>query len=115
MRLALLLDENVEKALGRKLERAGHDVEHVVDVQALGPGTPDSDVRRYACEHDRVVVTYDDHFADPDGASEHAGVFYVPDQHRETFEVFRIVQRVTEVYDRREQIPPVVFLSTNWL
>lgn len=115
MRLSLLLDENVERDLGRKLERAGHDVQHVVDVPALGPGAPDDAVRSYAREHDRIIVTHDDHFADPADADRHVGVFYCPNQHVETFDLLRIVEAITEAHVRRERLPPVVFLSTNWL
>lgn len=113
MRLPLLLDENVEVDLGRKLAREGHDVERVVEVDSLGVGTPDSEVRRYARETDRIVVTYDDHFADPD--DDHAGVFYCPDQELSSFDIFRITTAITDHFDERESLPPVVYLSVNWL
>jgi len=113
MHLRLLLDENVEADLGRKLAREGHDVQRVVEIDDLGPGTPDDEIRRYARETDRIILTYDDHFADPD--DDHAGVFYCPDQRLSAFDVFRIVTAVTDAYDRREDLPPVVYLSENWL
>lgn len=58
-------------------------------------------------------MTYDDHFADPD--DDQAGVFYCPDQRLSTFELFRIVNAVTDAYDGPDDLPRVVFLSTNWL
>ncbi|WP_436931829.1 DUF5615 family PIN-like protein [Halosimplex halobium] len=113
MRLALLLDENVEADLARKLARDGHDVERVVEVETLGVGTPDAEIRRYARETGRIVVTYDDHFADPDG--DHAGVFYCPDQDLSPFEIFRIVSSITDHFDEPGSLPPVVYLTENWL
>ncbi|PSP78919.1 hypothetical protein BRC81_05435 [Halobacteriales archaeon QS_1_68_20] len=94
MQLRLLLDENIEADLGRKLAREGHDVERVVELGSLGPETDDSNVRRYARETDRIIVTYDDHFADPE--DDHAGVFYCPNQQLTTFEIFRIITTVTD-------------------
>ena len=113
MKLRLLLDENIETDLARKLAREGHDTERVVEIEALGPGTPDGEIRRYARRTDRIIVTYDDHFADPH--DDHAGVLYCPNQHLSTFELFRIITAITDAYTDREELPRVVFLSTNWL
>jgi hypothetical protein len=113
MQLSFLLDENVEADLARKLTREGHDVERVVELDALGIGAPDSEVRRYARETDRIIVTYDDHFADPE--DDHAGAFFCPNQDLSPFDVFRIVTAVTDHFDERESLPPVVYLSENWL
>lgn len=113
MQLSFLLDENVEADLAHKLAREGHDVDRVVEIDELGRGTPDCEVRRYARETDRIIVTYDDHFADPDG--NHVGVFYCPDQQLPVFNVFRIITAVVDHFDEREVLPPVVFLSENWL
>lgn len=113
MQLSFLLDENVEADIARKLTREGHDVERIVEVDSLGVGTPDSEVRRYARETDRIIVSYDDHFADPDG--NHAGVFYCPDQELSSFDVFRIITTVISRFDDRNSPPSVVYLSENWL
>ena len=70
-------------------------------------------VRGYARETDRITDTYDDHFADPNG--DHASVFYCPDQQLPVFEVFRVITAVVDHFDDRENLPPVVCLSANWL
>lgn len=44
------------------LNDEGHHAEHVVEV---GPGdAPDRDIWRYALDHDAVIVTKDEDFAD---------------------------------------------------
>lgn len=113
MRLRFLLDEDTERALATKLRRAGHDVERVVDVDALGTGTADAEVRAYARRSDRILVTHD---ADHDAvASPEPGVFYCPNQRLSSFDVFRVVQRVVAAYPDREQLPPTVYLTEAWL
>ena len=79
MAVAFLLDENIAAALADKLDKAGHDVERVVDVSELGEGVDDTAIRRYAVREDRLIVTCDDDFARMPVDS-HSGVFYVPDQ-----------------------------------
>lgn len=114
MRLSFLLDEDTERELGAKLSQAGHDVERVVDVDELGPGTDDTDIRAYASQENRIIVTYDDHHvAAP--YSEHVGVFYCPNQRLEAFTIYRIVSTLLEHYDTRSDLPPVVYVSENWL
>jgi hypothetical protein len=76
MRLRFLLDEDTERALASKLRRAGHDVQRVVDVDALGVDAADAEVRTYARRFDRILVTHDD---DHDAvASPEPRVFYCP-------------------------------------
>lgn len=115
MELRLLLDENVERDLASYLEKAGHDVQRVVDVEALGPESDDDEVVAFARERDRLVLTYDEDFVDPDVADRHAGVLYVPNQHCPPLTCFRIVEAVAEAYPDRDALPPVVFLTEEWL
>ena len=69
------LDENLPRDLAVDLQRAGHDVETVLDEQ-LG-GEPDAEVFETCQREKRVLVTLDLDFADirqypPD---QHAGVW----------------------------------------
>lgn len=57
-----LLDEDTDKRLAGPLEEQGHNIERVVDVRDLGPGTDDADVFEYAEREDRIIVTYDEGF-----------------------------------------------------
>ena len=41
MQVSLLLDENIAAVLSTRLDKAGHDVERVVDVSELGEGVDD--------------------------------------------------------------------------
>lgn len=114
MQLRFLLDEDVERELAIKLRRAGHDVERVVEVDTLGTGAADAEVRAYARRTNRILVTHDaDH--DAAEASTHAGVFYCPNQRLSSFEVFRIVQQVVEQYPDRDHLPGTVYLTEAWL
>jgi predicted nuclease of predicted toxin-antitoxin system len=57
-----LLDTQLPKALARKLRNAGHEVEHVLEL-AMGQ-SPDNDLWQYAIEHQAVIVSKDEDFAD---------------------------------------------------
>lgn len=114
MHLRFLLDEDTERELASKLARGGHDVERVVALDELGAGTNDHDIRSYARRANRIIVTYDDHHvAAP--SSDHAGVFYCPNQRLDAFTVYRIISTILEYYDSRSALPPVVYVSENWL
>lgn len=114
MRLSFLLDEDTERELAVKLSEAGHDVERVVTVEELGRGAEDPEIRSYARRTNRVILTYDDHHtAAP--YTDHAGVFYCPNQRLKVFTIFRIVSTLLEHYDSPGDLPPVVYVSENWL
>lgn len=84
MDIAFLFDEDTERELAGLLEDDGYDVERVVEVEELGPGADDDEIRAYATRTNRVIITYDDHHISvPE--SEHAGVFYAPNQATETY------------------------------
>lgn len=114
MELRLLLDEDTERRLAEYLENGGHDVERVVDVGDLGPGAKDVEVREYARQTDRILVTHDD---DHDSVSptEHAGVFYCPNQRLSSFDVYRIIDAITSSYPSVDSMQPVVYLTESWL
>jgi predicted nuclease of predicted toxin-antitoxin system len=114
MEVSFLLDENIAAPLADKLDKAGHDVERVVDVNELGDGVDDSTIRLYAVKEDRLVVTSDDDFVQMPVDS-HKGVFYIPDQSLSPHELYRIIQRVIEAFPDREAMDTVTYITTNWL
>jgi predicted nuclease of predicted toxin-antitoxin system len=57
-----LVDAQLPPALVRLLREHEHTAEHVTDI---GPAdAPDRDIWQYALEHDAVIVTKDEDFAD---------------------------------------------------
>jgi len=76
MDIRFLLDEDTEEQLATKLQKAGYDAVRVVNVDALGPGSDDTEVRDYARKTGRIIITYDDDLLslDPDS---HPGVFFL--------------------------------------
>jgi predicted nuclease of predicted toxin-antitoxin system len=114
MELRFLLDEDTESILASRLSKSGYDTERVVDVDELGRASTDAQIRDYAVETDRIIVTHDDDYlAFP--VESHTGVFYVPNQRLSSHEVFRIVQSVAEAYDSRDEMQPIIFLTKDWL
>ena len=53
----ILADENVEAATIDVLNRQGHDVVRVQDIDALGPGVSDEDIAVYARRRNRLVLS----------------------------------------------------------
>jgi len=115
MDLRFLLDEDTNSELALHLAKSGHDVARVIEVESLGPGSADREVMKHARSGDRIVITHDDDYADPDLSDQHRGVFYCPNQRLSPFEIYRIITEVAERYPDREAFPPVVYLTTEWL
>lgn len=63
MPFRFILDEQVEPQIQSYLERAGHDVVHVRDLDELGAGTDDSVVAEYSRSTGRYILTNDDDFS----------------------------------------------------
>ncbi|MFC5134247.1 MULTISPECIES: DUF5615 family PIN-like protein [Haloferacaceae] len=114
MQVSFLLDENIAAPLADKLDKAGHDVERVVDVSELGEGVDDTTIRRYAVEENRLIVTSDDDFVRMPSDS-HSGVFYVPDQSLSPHELYHIIQRIIEAFPNREAMDTVTYVTPDWL
>jgi predicted nuclease of predicted toxin-antitoxin system len=57
-----LVDAQLPPALARLLGGRGHTAEHVADVGLAS--APDSEIWRYAMEHDAVLLTKDEDFSD---------------------------------------------------
>jgi len=57
-----LIDAQLPPALARLLDEHGHQADHVTEI---GPGdAPDRVLWQYALDHDAVIVTKDEDFAD---------------------------------------------------
>jgi len=110
MRVRLLLDEDTEKALKEKLEKAGHDVERVVSVDELGAGSDDVEVRDYARETGRFIITYDDHFLAFD-LNSHPGIFFMTNQQASTHQLFTEIQATLKEHSSTNDLPKHVFIS----
>ena len=114
MQLSFLLDENIAVPLADKLDKAGHDVERVVDVSELGEGVDDTAIRLCAVQEGRLIVTSDDDFVQMSTDS-HRGVFYVPDQSLPPHELYHSIQCVIEAFPNREAMDTVTFVTSDWL
>jgi len=114
MQVSFLLDENIAAPLADKLDKAGHDVERVVNVRELGEGVDDTTIRLYAVQEGHLIVTSDDDFVQMPVDS-HSGVFYVPDQSLSSHKLYHIIQRVIEVFPDREAMDTVTYITTDWL
>lgn len=78
-----LLDEDTAARLDDRLSNRGHDVQRVVDVDELGPGTDDDVVLWYAMQAERVIVTYDEGFFQRlQGQSGPLRLMWITDQQR---------------------------------
>jgi len=75
--VSFLLDKNIAAPLADKLDKAGHDVERVVDVSDLGEGVDDTTIRLYAVQEGRLIVTSDNDFVQMP-ADSHRGVSTSP-------------------------------------
>ena len=114
MEVSLVLDENIAAPLADKLDKAGHDVERVVEVRELGEGVDDATICQYAAQEGHLVVTSDDDFVQMP-ADAHSGVFYVPDQSLPSQELYHVIQRVLEAYPNRTAMETVTYITTDWL
>lgn len=80
MTYRLLLDEMVEHGLYHRLERSGHDVEHVEFHANLGKGVLDETIAEYSRQSERILVTYDDDFVTKVPESRYEAVIFVADE-----------------------------------
>lgn len=113
MGFRILADEHCERQMVERLAAKGHDVERVVDVPSLGPGSNDRRIASYARDDDRLVLTSDVDFLSEFDADDHAGVLFVPD---DTLEAGRVVTIVSSIatYLEQDQITDVVYVTDSW-
>lgn len=110
----LLLDENVEHEVLGRLERAGHDVEHVDLSPGLGKGATDEALARYSTETDRTIVTYDDDFVRGVPADRYRAVLFFEDQSLSAEEVAHIIHTMSLVYSH-EDVMGLQKTGREWL
>ncbi len=117
MPFRLLLDEMTEAGLADYCTKLGHDVERVVEVDALGRGTDDGAIAEYAEEHDRLVVTYDDDFLLDRGMLSRVGVLYQPDDRTPPFETANIIDAINIHVSQAEIVEhdTAFHLTEGWL
>jgi hypothetical protein len=101
MTYRLVGDGHTERQVREYLVADGHDAELAVDVSALGPGTPDREIRRYALEADRLVITSHEGLlrCDLDGR---AGLPFQPDDELSAHEVATVVTRISDRIARND-------------
>jgi predicted nuclease of predicted toxin-antitoxin system len=78
------------------------------------PGATDCAIHADANQTHRTIVTHDDDYLSP-AKEPSPRVFYIPNQRLSTFTLFRIINRVNELYSTQESMPRVVYLTDEWL
>lgn len=110
----ILTDENVEPATRNYLEKLGHDVENVVDVDELGESATDEEIAAYASRTKRLILTQDnDFFTELDVQEDTEGVIYQKDQELSAKQVGDIVQNISEQYSPDRIV--LEYVGRNWL
>jgi predicted nuclease of predicted toxin-antitoxin system len=89
----ILVDEDTEPSIAVFLRERGHDAEHV--QEHLGKGTLDPQVIEYAQETDRIILTYDDDFLDPD-LNDGAPILHIADKQTTVTEVVDAIEQLDE-------------------
>ena len=116
MGFRLLLDEMTEAALADYCHNLGHDVERVITVPPLGPGSDDGDIVTYAERERRLLVTYDDDFLTHE-ALDRIGVLFQPDDRTPPFETANVIDAVVDHVEQRQIVDSdePFHLTTAWL
>lgn len=114
MSYRLLLDENVEFEVLDRLEKAGHDVEHVELSPRLGKGATDEALASYSIETDRTIVTYDDDLVREIPADRYRAVLFFEDQTLSAEEVAGVVHAMSLVYPH-EAVWGIQKTGREWL
>lgn len=117
MTLRLLFDEQPSRDTATRLSEH-FDVERVVTVSELGPGTDDKVIWRYAVEHDRAVVTEDPDFIDGSADPEedtYPGVIFCTNRSPQV--VHDAVRRISEYHSTAELAArrEPVYVPGRWL
>lgn len=110
----LLVDENVEYEVYRRLSALGHEVEHVDFVDRLGKGASDEEIAQYSVEQDRTIVTYDDDFVREIPTDRYRAVLFFDDQTVDAGDVTAIVHAVSRVYPH-EEVSGLQKVGREWL
>jgi predicted nuclease of predicted toxin-antitoxin system len=103
-----LIDEDTDIAAASALRTHGYDA--VAIEEAMNKGTQDADVRTHAAETDRILVTTDRDFLDPE-RNRGIAILLVPSAQLPGEEVARRVLEVIEHADEPDALGRVVWLS----
>ena len=110
MSFRLLADENVATGTESELNDRGHDAVHVTSTAGLGAGTPDADLVAFVRRTDRVLITGDTGFLDPDHRGDATVLFCQEDDLTPT-EIGEFVDRLDAYADDQSDLPSVYHLS----
>ena len=105
-----LADENVAAGTETELNDRGHDAVHVTSAAELGAGTPDADLVAFVQRTNRVLVTGDSGFLDPDHRGD-ATMLFCQDDDLTPTEISELVDRLNAYVDDQSDLPPVYHLS----
>lgn len=109
-----LLDENVSRSVGKRLDSRGYNAEHV--VEALEPGVDDlSEILPYARREDLVVVTKDYSDFGALGPSDHRGLILIADHSYPPHTVADAIERIANAYGSREIYGSEVEFLDDWM
>lgn len=115
MPFRFILDEQVEPQVQRYLEREGHDVVHVREIDGLGAGADDSEVATYSKSTGRHILTNDDDFYD-ELTDDLPTVFYFPNQRLAAYKIAVIIEIIEQQFTAVElEREPVVKVVEGWL
>jgi hypothetical protein len=117
MGFSLLLDEMTEAGLAEYCRKLGHDVERVVEVSGLGPGSDDGEIIAYAEREGRILVTYDDDFLAGQDALDRIGVLFQADDRTPPFETANRIDAIADHVDQPQILESETpfHLTTDWL
>lgn len=109
MPFRVLLDENVASGAEAELERRGHDAVHVLTTAELGAGTPDGDLVAFVRHTDRLLVTGDTGFLEPDHRGD-TTVLFCQDDDLAPEEIGELLDQLDSYVDDQTDLPPVYHL-----
>ena len=110
----LLLGENVEHEVLRRLEDADHDVLHVDLAPGLGKGVTDRAIAQYSIEADRTILTYDDDFVGSVPPGQYRAALFVEDQTMSATEIAAVIDAMAQVYPH-DEVRGLPKVGREWL
>jgi len=114
MAVTFLLDENIEHEVLHRLEKLGHDVEHVEFHPELGKGTNDTPIAECSRKKQWVIVTYDPDFVNDHATTDYFGTVFFQDADLSAKQVSEILHTMATQYPE-SAFEGLEFGSTNWL
>ena len=109
MPFRILLDENVASGAEAELEGRGHEAVHVLTADELGTGTPDADLVAFVDHTDRLLVTGDTGFLEPNHRGD-ATVLFCQDDDLKPEEIGELLDLLDSYVGDQIDVPPVYHL-----